>query len=62
MSRSIREKGTVTKAKSLFVWSREFLKIQWPEVGQIPGAAVLLYFGSIGMFFRVAPKSKEYGF
>ena len=52
--RSVREKGTVTKAKSLFVgkaWklpqrNRRFekcreifaTKIQWPEVGQIPGA------------------------
>ena len=51
--RSIREKGTVTKAKSLFVGSLEIsskkswhwkmprifsTKIQWPEVGQINGA------------------------
>ena len=51
--RSIREKGTVTKAKSLFVGSLEIsskrswhwkmprifaTKIQWAEVGQIPGA------------------------
>ena len=50
---SIREKGTVTKAKSLFVGSLKFpqgnrrtekmprifaTKIQWPEVVQIPGA------------------------
>ena len=52
MSHSIREKGTVTKAKSLFVGSLEIssrnhctkkmprifvTKIQWPEVKQIPG-------------------------
>ena len=50
---SVREKGTVTKARSSFVGSLEIsskksshwkkprnfaTKIQWPEVGQIPGA------------------------
>ena len=74
MPRSIREKGTVTKAKSLFVGSLEIsskksshkklprifaTKIQWHEVGQIPGAVALLYVGYMGMYFR---SPKEYGF
>ena len=72
--RSVREKGTVTKAKSLFVGSLEIsskkslhwkmprnfaTKIQSPEVGQIPGAGVLLYVGHMGMYFC---SPKEYGF
>ena len=62
----------VTKAKSLFVGSFEIsskkslqwklpiifaTKIQWSEVGQIPGAAVLLYVGYIRVCTSVAPKS-----
>ena len=66
--RSITEKGTVSKAKSLFVGSleivakcREFLpqKFNGARLGRYPGRAILLYVGHMSMFFC---SPKEYGF
>ena len=55
MSRSIREKGTVTKVKSLFVGSFEIsAKKSASQVGQI-----LLSVDYMGMYFC---NYKEYGF
>ena len=70
--RSIREKGTVTKAKSLFVESLDTsskkssqwkvprifaTKIQWPEVGQIPWAGVYSFALAMWVCTSVALKS-----
>ena len=72
--RSIREEGTVTKAKSLFVgaWKfpqrnrrtekcREVLpqKFSGMRLGRYPGRGVLLCVGHMGMYFC---SPKEYGF